>query len=465
MYSIDDTIVAIATPPGRAGLGVVRLSGPEAHAIAQRLAAREGAPFEARRATFARVRASTVEGGPVRPGAGSAFDHVVCTFFPGPQSYTGEDVVEIGAHGSPVILARIVAEAAAAGARLARPGEFTLRAFLAGRVDLVQAEAVADLVEAVTPAQAALAFDQLEGTLTSRIFLFEQILFKQIMTLEASLDFPDEGYRFGDRASLGTELDGLLSAVGLVLDGAGAGRLVREGAHVVITGRPNVGKSSLFNALLGSSRAIVTPVPGTTRDLLTERCDIGGIPVTLVDTAGIRAPTDEVEREGVDRAVRAAGVADLRLVVVDRSQPLTGEDLEALQRIGPSPGLVVASKSDLPAAWSREELPVASRELAMEVSALTLEGVDALCGHVARALGASELRRDALSISNVRHIRLLERARDAVIRGRAALAAGASEEFVLADLRDASEALAEVTGRRTPDEVLEAIFERFCIGK
>ncbi len=463
MFSTDDTIVAVATPPGRGGLGVVRLSGAAAHAVALRLVRPGPDAFEPRRATFARVRAVTVEAAPGGPGP--AFDQVVCTFFPGPRSFTGEDVVEVSAHGSPVVLARIVEEAVRAGARLARPGEFTLRAFLAGRLDLVQAEAVADLVEAVTPAQARLAFDQLEGTLTSRLVTFEQILFKHTTTLEASLDFPDEGYHFGDRTALAADLAALERAIDEVLGGAGAGRLVRDGAVVVLSGRPNVGKSSLFNALLGTARAIVTSVPGTTRDLLTERCDLGGIPVTLVDTAGVREPGDLVEREGVDRARRAAEAADLRLVVIDRSQPLTDEDGALLRDASAGSSLVVLTKGDLRPAWGLDALPEGWRSRGMEVSALTGSGVGALCRRLVEALGASEPWRDVPTISNVRHIGLLGRVREAVARGRQVLVAGASEEFVLADLREASEALGEVTGRRTTDDVLEAIFSRFCIGK
>jgi tRNA modification GTPase len=463
MFSTDDTIVAVATPPGRGGLGVVRLSGAAAQAVALRLVGPGRAAFEPRRATFARVRAAATGNGPDAPGP--AFDQVVCTFFPGPQSFTGEDVVEVSAHGSPVVLARIVEEAVRAGARLARPGEFTLRAYLAGRLDLVQAEAVADLVEAVTPAQARLAFDQLEGTLTGRMAMFEHTLFEHITRLEASLDFPEEGYHFGDPTALAADLAALEHAIDEVLGGAGAGRLVRDGAVVVLAGRPNVGKSSLFNALLGTARAIVTSVPGTTRDLLTERCDLAGIPVTLVDTAGVREPGDLVEREGVDRARRAAEAADLRLIVIDRSEPLTDEDEVLLRDASAASSLVVLSKGDLRPSWGLDVLPEGWRSRGVEVSALTGSGVGTLCRRIVESLGASEPARDVPTISNLRHIRLLERVREAVARGRGVLVAGASEEFVLADLREASEALAEVTGRRTTEDVLEAIFARFCIGK
>jgi tRNA modification GTPase len=463
MFSTDDTIAAVATPPGRGGLGVIRLSGPEALAIACALAGREGRPLQARRATLARVRA-------LGPGAGAAvagaFDRVICTFFPAPHSYTGQDVVELSAHGSPVVLHRILAEALTRGARLAQPGEFTLRAFLGGKMDLVQAEAVADLVDAVTPAQARAAFDQLEGTLTDAIRACEQIVFELISRLEASLDFPEEGYHFIDRTGLARELGTVCAAVEQVLADARGGRLLREGAHVVVAGRPNVGKSSLFNALVGSGRAIVTPIPGTTRDLLREQVAIEGVPVSLVDTAGLRPATDVVEQEGVSRARSAVGVADLVLVVLDRSVPLTDEDLQLLQEVAPEKhAIVVVNKIDLAPAWQRHALSSQTRVDSVEVSALTGTGIERLRHVVTAHLTGTEARRDTPVISNIRHIRLLERARTALTRAREVAGMGASEEFVLADLAEASDAFGEVTGRRTTDELLAAIFSRFCIGK
>src|SRR5438105_6481614 len=262
MFSTTDTIVAIATPPGRGGIGVVRLSGPDAHAIASRLID-AGRPSKPRHATFSRVRAvmdgttTTTPIGRASAAPGEAIDQVVVTFFPAPHSYTGDDVVELSAHGSPVVLRAIVEAAVAGGARLAEPGEFTLRAFLNGRMDLLQAEAVADLIDAATPLQARAAFDQLEGTLTRTIAALDAALFDLIARLEASVDFPDEGYHFVEPGAVGAALDGVLAKTAALLQDARRGRMIREGLLVAIVGEPNVGKSSLFNALIGSARAIV----------------------------------------------------------------------------------------------------------------------------------------------------------------------------------------------------------------
>src|SRR5678815_1253564 len=287
MFSPDDTIVAIATPAGRGGLGVVRISGSDACEVAERILIRDK-PLQPRHATFARVRASDTD-------AQRPVDEVIATWFPAPRSYTGEHVVELSTHGSPVILQQVLKIAIDAGARLARPGEFTLRAFVNGKMDLVQAEAVADLIDAVTPLQARVAFDQLEGTLTAKITAIDARLLDLVARLEASLDFPDEGYHFIEPKAIACAVMSVIDELDGLLKSSSRGRLIREGATVVIAGRPNVGKSSLFNALLGHSRAIVTETAGTTRDLVTETCDIEGLRVTLVDTAGVRDTSDRIE--------------------------------------------------------------------------------------------------------------------------------------------------------------------------
>jgi tRNA modification GTPase len=470
MFSADDTIVAIATPPGRGGIGVVRLSGPDAGRISRALIRRR-APLANRHATFARV---------VDPAAAlsadtsGAIDQVVVTAFDAPHSYTGDDVVEISGHGSPVLLESIVRLAVAAGARLAEPGEFTLRAHLNGRIDLAQAEAVADLVESVTPLQARAAMDQLEGTLTSAIARLDEALLDLTAKLEASLDFPEEGFHFVTPEQVVAEVGRLEAALGALAASGRRGRVIREGALVVITGPPNAGKSSLFNALAGAARAIVTEVPGTTRDVLTERVDVEGVPVTLVDTAGLREAADAIEAEGVARARQAQKVAALTMVVLDGSRPL-GEAERAVLAGAAAPRIVVLNKADLVRRVTATDVAgeaggeqTGTRGVpVVRVSAVMGEGLDGLRALVVAALGAipEHDARDTPAISNVRHLALVERALDALGRAREAVEGGATEELVLVELSAARQALEELTGRRTTDDLLQHIFARFCVGK
>ena len=458
MFTPDDTIVAVATPPGRGGLGVVRLSGPGAQTIALALLGRSE-PLRPRHATVSRILDHAGAAAP------TAFDRVVVTSFPRPGSYTGDDVVEISAHGSPVLLDRIVALARTGGARQAEPGEFTFRAYLNGHLDLVQAEAVADLVEAVTPLQARVAFDQLEGTITGRMAELDAQLFDLITRLEASLDFPEEGYHFIEAGEVDQAVGGIRRQVETLLGDAGRGRLIREGCQVVILGKPNVGKSSLFNRLLGAARAIVTAVAGTTRDLVTDVTDLDGLAVTLVDSAGIRSASGPVEAEGVWRARHALGVAAAAVVVVDRSRSLEGEDWTVLEETAGRPRVVAVNKVDEPARWAEGALGLDAEAVIVEVSAQTGEGIDLLRGALRDLLTDGEALRDTPAVANRRHIGLLERVDEALGAAAGAAANRAAEEFVLADLQRARAALDELTGKRTPDDVLRHIFERFCIGK
>jgi tRNA modification GTPase len=462
MFSPDDTIAAIATPPGRGGLGIVRISGPGSQSIARAMLDREG-PLVPRYATLARVR---------------GVDEVIATLFVAPHSYTGQDVVEISAHGSPVVLRTIVDAALREGARLAQPGEFTLRAYLNARLDLVQAEAVGDLIDAATPLQARTAFDQLEGTLTRRIADIDAALFDVVARLEASLDFPDEGYHFIEPQDIEASVRGVVGQIDRLLADSRRGRTVREGAQVVIAGRPNVGKSSVFNYLAGHDRAIVTTVPGTTRDLVSERVDIDGLAITLVDTAGVRDTADLVEREGVERARRAATVATLIVVVLDQSEALRDDDWEVLEATRSRPRVIVRNKADLSASWEESELTGAvavslsvgdawSGEGSVAVSAATGHGMERLRRAIVESLTSREELRDPPAISNARHIALLENARTHLARAAAAAAVGVGtpEEFLLTDLQQARALLEEITGRRTTDDLLQHIFDRFCIGK
>lgn len=456
MFSTSDTIVAIATPPGRGAIGVVRMSGPQAPQIAADLAGR-AEPFPPRHATFTRLALHA---------AADIGDEVVVISFAAPHSATGEDCVEISAHGSPVVLAGILRAATQAGARLAEPGEFSLRAFLHGKRDLVQLEAVADLVEAVTPRQARVAFDQLQGTLTTVIRTIESDLFDLVARLEASLDFPDEGYHFVEPDEAARALDRVLERLETLLADAARGRLVREGAIVTLTGAPNVGKSSLFNALLNANRAIVTPVPGTTRDLLTERADLQGLSIALVDTAGLRPTEDLVEQEGVRRAEGSLAVSDLVLVVLDRSRAWTDDDTRVVSVTASRPRVIVVNKIDLPPAWDRVA-GVPPGEI-VETSVRTGENLAALGDRIVAHLSRAPVWRDEPLVTNVRHTVLLEQARAALRRARAAAgqADGAlPEEFLLADIQEAEERLQQITGRRCSEDLLRHIFERFCIGK
>lgn len=447
MFSTTDTIVAIATPPGRGGIGVVRLSGPSSTPIACALSGRDA--LEARHATLATLTA----------GDGSPIDCAIVTAFRAPHSYTGEDVVELSAHGSPAVLEAIVRAAIARGARLARPGEFTLRAYLHGRMDLVQAEAVGELIDAVTPLQARVAFDQLDGTLTGRLRDIDAALLDVIARLEASLDFPDEGYHFISGHEAARDVSRTQDMVDALIAESVRGRVIREGLTAAIIGRPNAGKSSLFNRLAGAARAIVTDLPGTTRDLLTERVDIAGVPFTLVDTAGLRTIAgDIIEEEGIARARQAGASADIAIVVLDQSRPLNEDDDALMRETEAARRVIVASKSDLPPAWR------ADRVGALAVSSITDEGIATLRESLAQASGIAELR-DRASIANVRHLALLRQVCTALASAAEAASQRVPEEFVLADLHQARSHLDEITGVRAADDVLRTIFARFCIGK
>jgi tRNA modification GTPase len=456
MFSTTDTIAAIATAAGRGGIGVVRISGPDAHAVGCGLLGRSSA-FAPRHATFARLRVNAA-----RRGLG---DHVVATFFPAPHSYTTEDTVEVSAHGSPVVLAAILEECLRHGARLAKPGEFTFRAYLHGRIELTQAEAVADLIESVTPLQARAAFDQLDGSLATAICALSDTLLDLTARLEASLDFPEEGYHFADPGEVVQQVERVRHDVDALLARADEGRVIREGRAVVIAGPVNAGKSSLFNGLVGLDRAIVDATPGTTRDLLVEQVDVAGIPVTLVDTAGLRDAGTGVEAEGVRRARLAAADAALTVLVLDRSQPLGTEHRDLLRGSHDRPRLVVANKTDLPAAWSRAELGV---DRMCEVSARSGDGLGTLRTEIAAMLGRERPEMDVPRVTNVRHIVLLRDVAQAlriVLDDLLQPAGAAPEEVVVYELTTARERLEEISGRRTPEVVLNHIFARFCIGK
>jgi tRNA modification GTPase len=439
---LSDTIVAISTPPGRSGLGVIRLSGSNACEIAARFtSATEFQPWHAHLADLL-----DAEGRPI--------DQTVVTFYQAPRSYTAEDLIEISCHGSPVVLRHAVERALAAGARLAEPGEFTLRAFLNGRIDLPRAEAVRDLIEATTLYQARIATQQVSGSVSRRIAPIKEQLLELISLLEAGIDFAEDDVSVAPASEILRRLAPIREGVVHLADSFQYGGLVHQGLTLAIAGRPNVGKSSLFNRLLEQDRAIVTEIPGTTRDLVSETASIGGIPVKLIDTAGIRQTTERVESLGIERSYQAMADADLTLVVLDATQPISPED-QALIR---PRALVVANKCDLPHS--------APPPNAIEVSALTGDGVQVLRDAILSAIApAGAFEQETGFITSLRHERLLRESIDYLDKARAAVESATPHEMLLLDLYAALRPIDAITGATTADDILNRIFSTFCIGK
>ena len=451
--NIDDTIVAIATPPGRGGIGIIRIAGPQAVEIAApMLKLKHG--LEPGRAVFGEL---------VDPDE-SRIDEVVVTYFAKPHSYTTDDIVEIAAHGSPVVLRHIVELGLAAGARLAEPGEFTMRAFLNGRIDLTQAEAVRDLIDSQTLYQAKVAAQQLEGALSKRLQPIKKALVELIATLEAGIDFAEDDVSvMADAAILER-----ISVVQLPLKQLAAsfayGKIVREGLTLAIVGRPNVGKSSLFNRLVERERAIVTATPGTTRDLVSETVAIEGIPIQLVDTAGIREALDEAESIGIRKSMEALADADLIVIVLDASQPAGEQDEELLRHAHGRPTIIVENKCDL--AITGRNPPACGQSARIRVSALTGEGIAELRAEILRHIsGESGAQAEAGFLTSARHQRLVEDSIGALNAASNAVQGKIPHEMLLLDLYNALRPLDAITGATTSDDILNLIFSTFCIGK
>jgi tRNA modification GTPase len=498
--NLDDTIVAIATPAGRGGIGVVRLAGERAVAIAAPML-RLKHVLEAGRAVFAefiepcgadtrldrlgessvrlpesRKKADSAGGdshaavgpsGLCRTGvsdpheAARRIDEVVVTYFAKPHSYTTDDIIEISAHGSPVVLRHIVELCVAAGARLAEPGEFTMRAFLNGRIDLTQAEAVRDLIDSQTLYQAKVAAQQLEGALSRRLQPIKKKLVELIAVLEAGIDFAEDDVSVMADAAILEHIAAVRAPLEQLSASFAYGKIVHEGLTLAIVGRPNVGKSSLFNRLVERERAIVTATPGTTRDLVSETVAIGGIPVKLVDTAGIRDALDEAESLGIRKSKEALADADLVLVVLDASQGETAEDAELLRLTKSRPVMVVGNKSDL---GNSGQWPVASGERVL-TSAVTGEGIEELRAEILRHIGGEGTPAESGFLTNVRHQGLIEDSLAALDAGKTAVAGKVPHEMLLLDLYSALRPLDGITGATTTDDILNLIFSTFCIGK
>ena len=447
----DDTIAAVSTPHGRSGIGVVRLSGPAARLIVENFF-ESAEPFEDRRARFGVFR---------EPTSAEAIDQVVVTVFKGPQSYTGEDVTEISGHGNPVTLNRILDLVVGGGARRAEAGEFTLRAVAHGKLDLAQAEAVRDFINAQTETQAHTAVLQMDGALAKRVGPEKEKLVQVVAELEAGIDFAEDDVPIPDPGPLSACVAEVAAELGTLRDTFRYGKLLTAGVSLAIAGKTNVGKSSVFNCLVSEGRAIVTDVPGTTRDVLTETIAVGGVPIRFADTAGVRQTSDRVETIGVERTFETLAEADLTLVVLDRSRGLDSDDETVFGRLAQRPHLVVINKEDLPAAWDPGRYPDAIR-----VSALTGEGIDRMREGIAdfvsgdRAVGA-----DDCIITSARQKDALESAEEKLLAAASGLQSGIPHEMILLDLYAALSSIGELTGEVTTDDILDRVFSTFCIGK
>ncbi|PYP90659.1 MAG: tRNA uridine-5-carboxymethylaminomethyl(34) synthesis GTPase MnmE [Candidatus Angelobacter sp. Gp1-AA117] len=449
--NLDDTIVAIATPPGRGGIGVVRLSGPEAGKIAGSML-RLKHDLEPGRALFSELIDET----------GERIDEAVVTYFAKPHSYTTDDVVEISAHGSPVVLRHVIEIALAKGARLAEPGEFTMRAFLNGRLDLTQAEAVRDLIESQTLFQAKVAAQQLEGALSRRLQPIKKKLVNLIAVMEAGIDFAEDDVAVLPAEQILEHISEVEQPLEKLLASFAYGKVVHEGFTLAIVGRPNVGKSSLFNCLVERERAIVTATPGTTRDLVTETVALNGIPVKLIDTAGIRHSTDEAESIGIRKSYEALSEADMVLVVLDSSQGISEEDRELFEAAHHRRALVAANKTDL----AKAPLSPPNELKMLRTSAVTGEGIDQLRTEILSAVsGASAGEQETGFLTNIRHQRLVQESLMSLAAAREAVTGRIPHEMIMIDLYSALRPLDAITGETTADDILNLIFSSFCIGK
>jgi tRNA modification GTPase len=467
--NLDDTIVAVATPQGRGGIGVVRVAGPRARQLTSPML-RLKHDLEPGLAVFGELIESGGDDaelrsvGQPRAAVPTRIDEVVVTYFAKPHSYTTDDIVEIAAHGSPVVLRHIVELCVAAGARLAEPGEFTMRAFLNGRIDLTQAEAVRDLIDSQTLYQAKVAAQQLEGALSKRLQPVKQKLIELIAVLEAGIDFAEDDVSILPDSVILERIAAVRQPLEALAATFAYGNMVHQGLTLAIIGRPNVGKSSLFNRLVERERAIVTATPGTTRDLISETVALGGIPLQLVDTAGIRQALDEAESIGIRKSIEALADADLVLVVLDASQNVATEDNELLRQVQGRPAIVVGNKCDLE---SSSQWSVTSGQFAtVQVSALTGQGIGELRTEILRHIGGETgAQAESGFLTNVRHQGLVQESLTALEAASHAVTGRIPHEMLLLDLYNALRPLDAITGATTTDDILNLIFSKFCIGK
>ena len=451
-----DTIVALSTPPGRSGIGVIRLSGTRSLSITRTLVGEDQFTPEAGRATLKKLR---------EPESGEVLDRALITFFKAPHSFTGEDVIELSCHGSPVLLRHLIDIVLSLDARAAGPGEFTLRALANGRLNLSQAEAVRDLINAQTNAAARQAARQLGGELSARLQPIKDALLDIIVPLESSLEFVEDDLPEVAVDAVKVKLAALILDIEALSDTFRSGRLLREGLRVTLAGRPNVGKSSVFNSLLLADRAIVTDIPGTTRDSLSELVSLQGVPVLLTDTAGVRASADRIEALGIERTRRAMADADLIIVVLDGSEALTDEDEEIFADVAESLHIIALNKSDLESFHRNGHKQKDYVAPVIAISAKTGAGLDDLRAAILRPFASPDMHSAGLLITDARHFDLLSRTRQSLVSSAVLLEQRASEELLLVGLYNALRFLGEITGETTPEDVLSQIFATFCIGK
>lgn len=448
----NDTIAAVSTPPGRGGIGIVRLSGPQARSIAEPLLKLRHplAPAQARFAEVLDTEKSEV------------LDEAVVTWFQAPNSYTAEDIVEIAAHGSPVLLDHILRTCIRNGARLAEPGEFTQRAFLSGRLDLTQAEAVHDLIESTTLHQARIAAQQLGGSLSRQIAPIKEKLIHLVATLEAGIDFAEDDIDLLPSAQIAAQIEAIQSPLAALEQTFSYGRIVRDGFTLAIVGRPNAGKSSLFNRLIQRDRAIVTAAPGTTRDPVTERVSLEGIPLELIDTAGLRDSIDEAESIGITKSREAMAEADLVLLVLDATAQLHPEDESAIAAQAARPLLIALNKHDLaPNSSLRNHFSHST----IQTSALTGEGILELRKAILALITNGAPSTETALLTNLRQQQTISTSLAALKRAQGAITLAIPHEMLLLDLYEALQSLDALTGATTTDDILHLIFSTFCIGK
>lgn len=458
----EDTITAIATAIGEGGIGIIRMSGPEAIGIADQI-------FHAANLGLVCEQQShlAVYGHIFEPESRDIIDEVLLLVMRGPRSYTRENVVEIHCHGGPMPLRRILELTLRLGARLAEPGEFTKRAFLNGRLDLSQAEAVMDVIRSKTDVSLRMAVGHLGGAFSVKVSQLRHQLLSMIAQLEAAIDFPEDDIEELTSRNVAVELETLQIEIAELITTAYTGRILREGLKTVIIGKPNVGKSSLLNILLGENRAIVTNIPGTTRDVIEEYVNIGGIPLKIVDTAGIRETADAVEQIGVEKTREVMVNADLILVVLDASEMLTVEDKEVLSLLDGRQAIVLVNKTDLPSMIEMPEvLGLVPDKTVLQISALDGLGIRTLEETIAAMVyGGRVTQGEGAFVSNVRHKYLLEQVQAALIAAREAIAAVLPPDCVVIDLRAAWERLGEISGDTVGEDIIDQIFSQFCIGK